>query len=121
MIRKGQTIEMTMPLLAAPETPPRQLTALRGRNPLAGASVINLSPAVAEELNLDDWSVVVITTIEAGTFPARIGLAAGDILVKLNDQAIGTVDDLKQALVGAPDRWTITFKRGGKVRTLVVS
>jgi serine protease Do len=121
VIRKGETIEVTLPLLAAPETPPRQLTALRGRNPLAGASVINLSPAVAEELSLDDWSGVVITTIEAGTFPARIGLAAGDVLVKLNDQAIATVDDLKQALDRAAERWTITFKRDGKVRTLVVS
>jgi Do/DeqQ family serine protease len=121
VLRKGQAIQVDLPLAAAPETPPRQLTALRGRHPLAGASVINLSPAVAEELNLEEWSGVVITAIDAGTFPARLGLAAGDILVKLNDQAIGTVDDLKRVLDHPVDRWTIAFKRGGKVRTLVVS
>ena len=121
VLRKSQPIELDMPLLAAPETPPRQLTALRGRNPLAGASVINLSPAVAEELNVDDWSGVVISAIEAGTFPARLGLAAGDILLKLNDQAIATVDDLKRVLDRPADRWTITFKRDGRARTLVVT
>src|SRR5882724_9049501 len=121
VLRQGEALEVALPLLAAPETPPRQLTALRGRNPLAGASVINLSPAVAEELNVDDWSGVVITKIEPGTFPARLGFAAGDILLKLNDQPTGSVDELKQALERAADRWTITFKRDGKVRTVVVS
>jgi Do/DeqQ family serine protease len=121
VLRKGEAVEIALPLMAAPETPPRQLTALRGRHPLAGASVINLSPAVAEEINVDDWSGVVISSIEAGTFPARLGLQAGDILLKLNDQAIATVDDLKKALDVEVDRWAITFKRDGKVRTVVVS
>jgi len=121
VLRKGEAIEIALPLMAAPETPPRQLTALRGRNPLAGASVINLSPAVAEEINVDDWSGVVISAIDAGTFPARLGLQVGDILLKLNDQTIGTVDDLKKALDAEVDRWAITFKRDGKVRTVVVS
>ncbi len=121
MLRKGEAVEIALPLMAAPETPPRQLTALRGRHPLAGASVINLSPAVAEEINVDDWSGVVISSIEAGTFPARLGLQAGDILLKLNDQAIATVDDLKKVLDVEVDRWAITFKRDGKVRTVVVS
>jgi Do/DeqQ family serine protease len=121
VLRKGQAVEIALPLMAAPETPPRQLTALRGRNPLAGTSVTNLSPAVAEEINVDDWSGVVISSIEAGSFPARLGLQAGDILLKLNDQAIATVDDLKKALDAEVDRWAITFKRDGKVRTVVVS
>jgi S1-C subfamily serine protease len=64
---------------------------------------------------------VVISSIDEGTFPARLGLAAGDNQLKLNHQAIGTVDDLKQALDKEVDRWTITFKRDGRVRTVVVS
>jgi hypothetical protein len=42
-----------MPLAAPPEDPPREKSPLDGRHPLSGATVVNLSPAVAEEMGLD--------------------------------------------------------------------
>ncbi|MFO1056838.1 MAG: DegQ family serine endoprotease [Dongiaceae bacterium] len=121
VIRKGREITLQLPLAPAPETPPRQATKLRGDQPLQGATVVNLSPAVAEELGLDEWSGVVITEIAPGAFPLRLGLQPGDIIVKLNDKPIGSVADLKEALDKPVERWAITFKRAGQVRTLLVS
>ena len=121
VIRKGREITLQLPLAPAPETPPRQATKLRGDQPLQGATVVNLSPAVAEELGLDEWSGVVITEIAPGTFPLRLGLQPGDIIVKLNDKPIGSVAELKEALDKPVERWAITFKRAGQVRTLLVS
>jgi serine protease Do len=121
VMRKGEPLTLILPLAGAPETPPRQATRLRGEQPLQGATVANLSPALAEELGLDEWSGVVITEIAPGTFPMRLGLAPGDIIVRLNDKPVGSVDALAAALAKPLDRWAITFKRAGQLRTLVVS
>jgi serine protease Do len=121
VLRKGQQLTIALPLAAAPETPPRQATRLRGDQPLQGATVANLSPALAEELGLDDWSGVVITEIAPGAFPARLGLQPGDIIVRLNDRPVASVDALTEALARPVERWAIAFKRAGQIRTLVVS
>ena len=48
-LRKGVARKASLALRAAPEDPPRDETVLDGRQPMAGAKVVNLSPAVAEE------------------------------------------------------------------------
>ena len=59
-IRQGKPLTATVPLVAAVEDPPRDTRDLTGRQPLSGAKVANLSPAVAEELGIEDegpaWS-----------------------------------------------------------------
>ena len=45
--------DVTVTLALPPETPPREATTIAGRNPLTGARVVNLSPAIATELQSD--------------------------------------------------------------------
>src|SRR3546814_3105858 len=52
LIRDGREAKVSLELVAPPEDPPRDETTIKGRNPLAGAPVVNLSPAVAEELGV---------------------------------------------------------------------
>ena len=65
----------------APETPPREETLLEGDNPLAGATVANLSPALAEELGIDDaWEGVVVVSVGARQRGARASASSRAII-----------------------------------------
>ena len=50
VLRAGKKISAQIKLAAAPETPPREQIKIKGGSPFAGATVMNLSPAVIEEL-----------------------------------------------------------------------
>ena len=54
-MRGGKEITLEVPLMAPPEDPPRDRSLLDGRQPLSGATVVNMSPAVADELGLIEW------------------------------------------------------------------
>ncbi len=121
VLRGSEQRQVSIELVPAPEVPARDTTLLDGRQPLAGATVMNLSPAVAEELGLEDhWHGVVVTAVERGSNARRLGLAPGDILLEVAEREIETVGDLRAALREPVKRWKISIRRGGDVRTIVV-
>jgi serine protease Do len=117
----GAAHDVAVTLGFPPETPPRQLTAIAGRNPLTGAKVENLSPAVAVDLQLDlmDKGVVVVSVAE-GTISANQGFQPGDIIRSVNGAPIGSVGQLQAALNGAA-HWDMIVQRGEQKLTLSVS
>ncbi|MGH6962485.1 MAG: PDZ domain-containing protein [Dongiaceae bacterium] len=121
VLRGSEQRQVPIRLIPAPEKPARDTTLLDGPQPLAGATVMNLSPAVAGELGLDDhWHGVVVTGVERGSYARRLGLAPGDILLEVAEHEIETVDDLKAVLREPVKRWKISIRRGSDVRTIVV-
>ncbi|HEY4163097.1 MAG TPA: Do family serine endopeptidase [Dongiaceae bacterium] len=120
LIRKGQKLDIPVSLIKAPEQPPRQETQLKGREPLAGAVVVNLSPAVSDELSIGEWQGVAVQKIRRGSYADQFGLEPGDILVKVNGSAISSVDELVAAVSASTDNWTITINRGGESKTIEV-
>ena len=50
--RGDRILDIDVELIAAPETPARHKTVIKGRAPFAGAEVMNISPAVIEEMTL---------------------------------------------------------------------
>jgi serine protease Do len=122
VLRDGQERHLAVPLVAAPEVPPRDETVIGGRNPLAGATVANLSPALAEELSLNAFGLgVIILRMERGSIAARAGLRPGDVLLKINGGEVVDAHGLVEQLQAPAERWEITFRRDGKPRTLVIS
>ena len=120
--RDRQPIMLRLKMLQAPEDPPRDETELQGRNPLAGATVSNLSPALAEELELSGaWDGVIITAIARGSPARRLGFRPGDMILAVNEMEIGAVDDLTAAVENPARRWTISFRREGRTRTVEIS
>ncbi|MGQ3675790.1 DegQ family serine endoprotease [Xanthobacter sp. TB0139] len=116
IVRSGEPKSVVVQLQAAPEIPPRDEVQLRSRSPFAGATIVNLSPAVAEELHLDmARQGVVITNIAEGS-PARgSGFKPGDIIVEINGQQVGNTAEM-QELTGVPQRaWRIVLDRGGRL------
>lgn len=120
-IRKGKVFHANLPLTAPPENPPRQETVLQGQQPLAGAKVINLSPAVNDQYGLEykQRGVMVIDTLPR-SLAQQYGLGKGDIISGVNGVPIKTVDDLTKALAPAARAWQIQIQRGGRTLNLQV-
>ena len=113
--RKGNIRRLSFELQAPPEDPPRNLTQLRGRHPLSGAHVVNLSPAVAAEVGLDDTAEgVLVVNVARGSWASRIGLRKGDILLTVNDSDIRLVKELRRATSRELDKWRLEIRRGNR-------
>ena len=70
VLRNGKSLALPLKLAAAPETPPRETLRIKSRSPFQGAQVMNLSPAVVEELSLQsDTSKVVEGVVVADVAP----------------------------------------------------
>ena len=122
VFRQGKQLNLPIALTAPPETPPRNTTQLGGEFPLSGASVANLSPAVADELGLDSFlKGVTITEVQAGSAASRLGVKPGDVVLKINGVEIKTVEDLKDTIAHQSTSWRLSIRRGDRVLNVVVS
>ena len=118
--RKGREIVVPIRLMAAPETRPREATKISGRTPFAGATLANLSPAVAEEVSMDtDAEGVVVFSVDEQTTAAEIGLQKGDIVLAVNGQKIQSPRDVEKLTRERFGLWRVTINRGGQVITSV--
>ena len=98
VLRNGRTLSLPLKLAAAPEIPPRDALTIKSRSPFEGAEVMNMSPAVAEELSLEGAAEgVVVASVGDGSTAAEVGVQKGDIVVAVNGQKIGTTRDLEKA------------------------
>jgi serine protease Do len=115
--RDRATRTLTLTPVAAPENPPRNEIQLSGRHPLTGAVVANLSPALAEELDLlGAWDGVIILKVARRSVADRLRFKPGDIIVTVNREEVRDVTALDAALKQAKDTWRISFSRKGKLR-----
>ena len=122
VVRKGQPVKTTITLIAPIEDPPRDVRDLPGRHPLAGCKVANLSPAVAQEVGMDDDTRegVVVLEVQQRSAAARFGVRRGDIVVAINDEKIASVDQLAGLLAVPTGAWRLSVERGGKVYSLAI-
>jgi Do/DeqQ family serine protease len=122
VFRQGQQLNLSIALTAPPEDPPRNTTRFGNELPLGGATVANLSPAVAEEIGLDSFlKGVVVTAVKPGTPANRLGIKPSDVILKINGTDIKSIDDLKAALEHQLSSWRLSIRRGEQVFNVVVS
>jgi len=121
VVRQGQALKVTVPLVAAVEDPPRDVRNLTGRHPLVGAKVANLSPAVAEELGVDDEGPgVVVLDVAPDTPASSLGLKRGDLVIGLNNEKVTSVAALAKALDRSQGGWRLSFEREGQVYNVAI-
>ncbi len=119
--RSGKMMEASLKLQPAPAMPPRDLVKLGGNTVFTGISAVNLSPAVAEELSVDDNKEgVVIADVAPDSNAATVNFKKGDVLLSINGKAIGNTKDLQEATNGRHYYWKLTIGRGGEVVTTVL-
>ncbi|MER2267501.1 Do family serine endopeptidase [Methylobacterium oxalidis] len=115
----GRTV-VTVKLGQAPETRPRDALKVRTRSPFLGATLVNTSPAVAEELQVDlPGEGVAVQSVDDGSFASRAGLQKGDLIVAINGVAIASTKDLDRVTRNTLNMWEVSINRGGEVLTSV--
>jgi len=118
VLRDGKRIIVPVKLAAAPETRPRDPVQIKSRSPLSGVTVVNLSPAAAEELSIDTASDgVVVSAVEPGSNAQQIGFQKGDVIISINNERPATSKDVERLTKDRSYRWLLQISRGGQVFT----
>ena len=113
--RDGAEHEASLKLEQAPEGVPKDERLIDGRNPFAGALVANLSPRVAEALQMPvEAKGVVIEDITRGSPAARLGFEPKDIIININGQDITSTSVLAQTVENDPGLWRVEIERDGQ-------
>jgi Do/DeqQ family serine protease len=116
VLRAGKEVVLDVPLTAPPEEPKRDRSVLQGRHPLSGATVVNMSPAVADELGLVEWRWgVTVVEVQPGSYAARF-LKPGDMVSAINSQDVKNVADLKKRIDAGVS--SLSIGREGLVSTI---
>jgi Do/DeqQ family serine protease len=114
VIRSGKALKLSVALETAPDTDRNEIT-LAARSPFQGATIANISPAVADELHLDaDTDGVVITELTEDSTAATVGFQKGDIILAVNNKKISKTGDLDKVSRDQSRLWRITLLRGGQ-------
>jgi len=120
VLRRTERLEVVVAMIAPPETPPRDQRLLAGAHPLAGATVANLSPALAIELGLDTLRTgVIVLRVERGP-ASRLGVRPGDIIVEVAEQDINITETLAEVVAERRAEWPIAIDRDGEILRVVV-
>lgn len=119
VMRAGQKINLTMQTEPPLSEPPKDETRIKNSSPLSGLTVINISPATADEFGpFAADSGVVITNVDDGN-AARIGMRPGDIILAINGTKTPTTAALRDMLMKTKGpRWQLSFQRGDQVMNL---
>ncbi|WP_395664604.1 DegQ family serine endoprotease [Methylocella sp.] len=121
LTRSGKPMTLKLDLVPAAEIPPRDTVKLRGGSPFSGATVVNLSPAVIEDMGIQGASEgVVVTDVEEGSPAAEVNFQKGDLVLGVNGTQIHTTRDLERAAAGRRGYWKLDIGRGGEVMTTVL-
>ncbi|MEO1112803.1 MAG: DegQ family serine endoprotease [Pseudomonadota bacterium] len=122
IVRDGQEVSLSVPLVPAPETVPRDTREMREYSPFEGVTVMNLSPAVAEELGLDGgvFEGVVIASVDRRGAANQVGMRPGDIIRAVNERKVESTRMLEVITKTPPRVWILEIERNGKVSKLEV-
>jgi S1-C subfamily serine protease len=114
----GPPRALTVRTEAPPAQPPADLRVIAGHNPIAGATVVNVSPAAAYQYGFDPFAGqgVIVTHIDAG-FAQTIGLQPGDFIREVNGVKIASTRDLAAAIQSGGHVWTLSIERAGHIIT----
>jgi serine protease Do len=117
--RSGAMRDATIKIALPPDLG-RDEGIIAGLNPMQGAKVANITPALADEMQMDFTEKgVVVTAVERASQAARFGVQAGDIVRQLNGEKITNVAQLKRALAST-DSWLMAIQRGDRLLELNV-
>jgi Do/DeqQ family serine protease len=115
-LRRGKATQtLTLNLSPAPEHKPRQTLVVSGRWPIAGAKVMTMSPAVAEDLGIETLvDGVAIAEVEPDSPAAQIGLLAGDIILSIDNEPVTTTKELEALAKPRKYYWPLVIMRHGE-------
>jgi S1-C subfamily serine protease len=115
VISRGNRSTKTLVLEAAPETIPANETLLPANSILGGATVANLSPALAQKIRVPgNKTGVIVLELKRRSPAAGMRIRPGDIIREINGTAIERVANLSRPLQQRTNRWQIVVERQGR-------
>ncbi|MDO9526477.1 MAG: PDZ domain-containing protein, partial [Gemmobacter sp.] len=111
-LRDGQTMHANVPLIAPPDSPPRDQRTIVGNVVLRGLQVARLNPAVMAELDLS-FEADGVVVVDATDLAMQAGLQRGDVLLAINGARIEDPSDVDRAARAQVRLWEIDLIRGG--------
>ena len=121
LLRGNRETVAVVPLAPPPEIPPRDPIAIASRTPLGGATVANISPALADEMQLQGvHEGVVVTEVEPHSTAARYGFEPGDVILEVNGARVGTSRELDALMLTGRGIWQIRVNRNGRLISTVL-
>jgi membrane-associated protease RseP (regulator of RpoE activity) len=91
---------------------------LLGQNRVVGAEVIDLRPELAAYFDVDGG--VLVTDVPSHTPAADAGIKPGDVITRIDDVAVRSVQGLRLALSRADTTISMTLVRQGQTRTILL-
>jgi Do/DeqQ family serine protease len=121
LIRDGKRFSAEVALQKAPGRGLDEAVALTGAHPFGGATVTELSPALADELGLEGADTgIIITEVRQGTPAAQLSVRPGDIIVRIGGVEMTSLPVLDQVLKRSQRRWALEIRRGNQLYQLTV-
>jgi Do/DeqQ family serine protease len=121
VVRAGREIAASVALATAPNIP-REEIVIRSRSPFFGAKIANLSPALADELQVKGADEgVVILDVDNGSYASNLGFQRGDVIAEVNGEAMRKTADLDRLSKQANRSWRIVIIRRGQKISAVFS
>ena len=122
-LRDGQTRTKNVRVDTPQESPKRDTRELNTQSPLDGASVVNMSPALGEELDFDPYLTgVLVSQVKRGTFASGNRLRAGDLITEVNGSGVTSTRQLENLLLTEQgvSEWQIRVDRKGRIGFLPI-
>lgn len=113
VLSQGERRDIVVPLVRAPDRPDRAAKTLKRRDILEGLSVVNVNPAVEEELRLP-FGLSGVAVMDAGPVAARIGIQRGDVILAIDGIPVENTKDVGPALRKAGRNISIEVLRSGQ-------
>ena len=118
--RDGEIKNLSVRADAPKESPKRNEMVLEGTNPLRGLKVVNMSPALAEEMGFDPFATgVVVSGITRNVLSSRYArfFSPGAIVLEVEGEEITGTDQLQSVLdeYEGDRNWSVTIDRGGRI------
>lgn len=120
-VREGKTRSRKVSVDTPQESPKRDAREISAQSPIDGATFVNMSPALGEELGFDPYlSGVMVSQVKRGTYAYGNRLRSGDFIMEVNETKITSTRQLEALLISEQDarRWDVQIDRNGRIGKL---
>jgi serine protease Do len=121
--RDGKMQDMTIKLGELPEKSAKEEgEEAKGNTALEGVNVENVTPDIAQQLNLPTGTQgVVVTDVDPSSPAATTGLSRGDVIQEVNHKPVHNVEEYNQAISSSGKKPVLLLvNKGGRTNFIVV-
>ncbi len=119
--RDGKAQDTNLTLGELPEKAEKASEGEEGGGTLEGVDVENVTPEIAQQLNLKaSTHGVVVTSVDPSSVAASQGLRQGDVIQEVNHKPVTNVEEYRRAMASAEKQSVLLLVNHGGVTTYIV-